>query len=92
MEKRVIAVISDAVGGGEAYSSLSEDHVGPAKLQCVSTRGRVYEFVFPSQEEANSAAVMALRPDIGGYLEVEVVMPDPGDVITHQTATDWLCN
>lgn len=88
-EPRVIAELPDEIGGDQAYSELNEDYTGPAKLVYEGHSGDLCA-VFPSQEEANAAACMALKPDIGGYTGIRVVLPGELEHITHQTAVDWM--
>lgn len=85
-ERRLIASVPLQLGGGDAYSELTEKYDGPTKM--------LYDIgmaVFPSQSEAVLAACMAVRPDIGGYSKVVLVAPDSGDRVTHETSIDWLC-
>jgi len=86
---RVIAENPMWIGGDEAYSHLPEDYKGPAKLTYEGHKGVEFA-IFPDQDIANVAANLAIKPDLGGYTNVKVVMPEEGEEITHRSAQDWL--
>lgn len=88
MTTRIIAKISDEIGGDTAVSTLPEEWEGAAKLVYDGSCGR-YCAVFPSLGEAVHAASYAITPD-GGYSNVEVIEPDRGETVTHLSAQDWI--
>jgi hypothetical protein len=84
---RIVARIPEILGGNTATSDLPEDYNGPTKM-CYDNHAAV----FPTQDTAIGAAGAALRPDIGGFSNVSLVAPAPGEGITHQDVLDWLAD
>ncbi|MFZ4701186.1 MAG: hypothetical protein ACOYMG_14145 [Candidatus Methylumidiphilus sp.] len=89
MEKRVIHKGLDEIGGSCAYSEIPVGYEG----KCAIFNGGCFPekemAVFPSRQEAESAARYAITPD-GGYSEVIAKVADKSSQITHQSWIDWL--
>ena len=85
---RTIASILDNIGGDYATTELPEDYVGACSLQSENPIGTFKTLaVFPSFDEACTAASYAIAPD-GGYSNVTVAAA-PTERVTHQTWDDW---
>jgi len=88
-EKRLIAELPLVLGGEEVYSYLPVNYSGVTKM-LFHGKTDSDSAIFPNQGEAIQAACAALIPDIGGYTDIRLVMPEEGDQITHATADDWI--
>ena len=88
-EGRVISSLDDRIGGDEAYSYLPEGYTGPCKMNYQGNFKQYYA-VFPSPDIAYAAAAFALRPDLGGYSNINIEIASDSERVTHDTAEDWM--
>lgn len=71
---------------GVAYTKVPPGYSGRARVQL---NGRHHDLLcFPSVEEANSAACMAVGV-LGGYTKAIVLQAPETAQVTHETAQDW---
>lgn len=85
---RTIASIPDEIGGDYATTDLPEGYVGTCALQSENPIGTFNTLaIFPSLQEACTAASYAISPD-GGYSNVTVAAA-PTESATHQKWDDW---
>ena len=86
---RVVAM--DYADESEAISFVPADHRGSCAMSCRGKLGQAWA-IFPSLPEAERAATLAIRSDIGGYSEVEVhpATAAPPDAPAYADAWAWL--
>lgn len=73
----------------EVPSTVPRGYGGPVTL-CYEGRTGAHVAVLPDFATACLCAAAAMRPDIGGFCNVELSCAPPGMEITHATFEDWL--